>query len=120
MNKTLEGLKSVLDKEIDKVVERGELKYDEIDPLGKVIDIYKDIETICAMEDYDYNDMPTIMRKETVDYWDSMSNSMEPVKTSHKSEKEEMISRLEQKLKIAKTEEERRSIVECIDEIKKP
>ena len=135
MNRSLDRLKSVLETEIDKVVEKGELTPAEIKPLGEIVDIYKDIETICAMEEYKDTDKsyamsnrgyssermsryPERMYRGSYDYayddmsYDRMSNSRDNY--SRHSEKEEMISKLEMKLKNAKTPQERESIMECI------
>ena len=141
MNKSLTRLKSLLDSEIDKVVEKGEVAPAEIKPLGEIVDIYKDIETICAMEEYKDTDesyamsnrgyssermsrYPERMYRGSYDYaYDDMSyddrmsnargmNSRDNY--SRHSEKEEMISKLEMKLKNAKTQQERESIMECI------
>ena len=140
MNRSLDRLKSVLETEIDKVVEKGELTPAEIKPLGEIVDIYKDIETICAMEEYKDTDesyamsnrgyssermsrYPERMYRGSYDYAyddmsydDRMSNarSMSRDNYSRHSEKEEMISKLEMKLKNAKTPQERESIMECI------
>lgn len=141
MDKSLMRLKSLLDDEIDKVVEKGEVAPAEIKPLGEIVDIYKDIETICAMEEYKDTDesyamsnrgyssermsrYPERMYRGSYDYtYDDMSyndrmsnargmNSRDNY--SRHSEKEEMISKLEMKLKNAKTPQERESIMECI------
>lgn len=141
MNKSLTRLKSLLDSEIDKVVEKGEVAPAEIKPLGEIVDIYKDIETICSMEEYRDDDMsyamsnrgyssermsryPERMYRGSYDYaYDDMSyndgmsnargrNSRDNY--SRHSEKEEMINKLEMKLKNAKTPQDRESIMECI------
>ena len=136
MNRSLDRLKSVLDREIDKVVEKGELTPAEIKPLGDIVDIYKDIETICAMEEYKDDDMsyamsnrgyssermsryPERMYRGAYDYAydDGMSNARgrnSRDNYSRHSEKEEMINKLEMKLKNAKTPQERENIMECI------
>lgn len=140
MDKSLMRLKSLLDTEIDKVVEKGEVAPAEIKPLGEIVDIYKDIETICAMEEYKDTDMsyamsnrgyssermsryPERMYRGSYDYayddmsYDRMSNARgmnSRDNYSRHSEKEEMINKLEMKLKNAKTPQERESIMECI------
>jgi hypothetical protein len=140
MDKSLMRLKSLLNSEIDKVVEKGEVAPAEIKPLGEIVDIYKDIETICAMEEYKDDDMsyamsnrgyssermsryPERMYRGSYDYAyddmsynDRMSNArgMSRDNYSRHSEKEEMINKLEMKLKNAKTPQERESIMECI------
>ena len=140
MDKSLMRLKSLLDNEIDKVVEKGEIAPAEIKPLGEIVDIYKDIETICAMEEYKDDDMsyamsnrgyssermsryPERMYRGAYDYayddmsYDGMSNARgrnSRDNYSRHSEKEEMINKLEMKLKNAKTPQERESIMECI------
>lgn len=135
MNKSLDRLKSVLNKEIDKVAEKGELTPAEIKPLGDIIDIYKDIETICAMEEYSYDDSSyamsnrgysTMRRVDRPDwdnrgmYYDDYSSKRDSRgRYSRHSEKEDMIEKLEYKLRNAKTEEERRYISECIDELER-
>ena len=135
MDRSLERLKSVLNKEIDKIAEKGELTPAEIKPLGDIIDIYKDIETICAMEDYKYDDSSYAMsnrgystaRHEVRPDWDNRGMYYDDYSSkrdsrgrySRNSEKEEMIEKLEHKLRNAKTEEERRYINECIDELER-
>ena len=141
MNRSLDRLKSLLDSEIDKVVEKGEIAPAEIKPLGEIVDIYKDIETICAMEEYKDTDesyamsnrgystermsrYPERMYRGSYDYAyddtsynDRMSNARgmnSRDNYSRHSEKEEMIGKLEMKLKNAKTPQERESIMECI------
>ena len=140
MNRSLDRLKSVLESEIDKVVEKGELTPAEIKPLGEIVDIYKDIETICAMEEYKDDDAsyamsnrgyssermsryPERIYRGSYDYayddtsYDGMSNARSRNSRdnySRHSEKEEMINKLEMKLKNAKTPQERESIMECI------
>ncbi len=140
MDKSLMRLKSLLDSEIDKVVEKGEVAPAEIKPLGEIVDIYKDIETICSMEEYRDDDMsyamsnrgyssermsryPERMYRGSYDYayddmsYDGMSNARgrnSRDNYSRHSEKEEMINKLEMKLKNAKTPQERESIMECI------
>ena len=140
MNRSLDRLKSLLDKEIDKVVEKGEVAPAEIKPLGEIVDIYKDIETICAMEEYKDTDesyamsnrgyssermsrYPERMYRGSYDYayddmsYDGMSNTRgrnSRDNYSRHSEKEEMINKLEMKLKNAKTPQERENIMECI------
>lgn len=141
MDRSLDRLKSVLENEIDKVVEKGELTPAEIKPLGEIVDIYKDIETICAMKEYKDDDMsyamsnrgyssermsryPERMYRESYDhaydnmsYNDGMSNARgmnSRDNYSRHSEKEEMIGKLEMKLKNAKTPQERENIMECI------
>lgn len=124
MNKSLDRLKRILDKEIDKVTDKGEIAPAEIKPLGDIVDIYKDIETICAMEEYGDDDesysmsnrgyssrrMSRYAYDEMPDYYGRSRDNY-----SRHSEKEEMIEKLERKLRNAKTEEERRYITECID-----
>ena len=135
MDRSLERLKSVLNKEIDKVTEKSELTPAEIKPLGDIIDIYKDIETICAMEEYKYDDSSYAMSNRGYStarydvrpdwdnrgmYYDDYSSKRDSRgRYSRNSEKEEMIEKLEYKLRNAKTEEERRYINECIDELER-
>lgn len=54
--KALYDLKAVLENEIKKVAAKGEVSPTEIKPLGEVVDILKDIETICAMKEYGEED----------------------------------------------------------------
>lgn len=144
MNKSLMRLKSVLNSEIDKVVEKGELAPAEIKPLGDIVDIYKDIETICAMEEYKDDDESYAMSNrgyssrrmsrypgmyrdsydyayDDMSYNDGMSNARGRSRDNYSrhSEKEEMIDKLERKLKTAQTEQERRYIMECIEELER-
>ena len=140
MDKSLMRLKTMLNNEIDKVVEKGEIAPAEIKPLGEIVDIYKDIETICAMEEYGDEDSSYAMSNrgyssrrmsrypgmyrdsydyayDDMSYNDGMSNARgrnSRDNYSRHSEKEEMLDRLEMKLKNAKTPQERESIMECI------
>lgn len=53
MHKLFE-LESVVEQEIDSVIQQGCVKPDQWDSLGKAVDIMKDISTIRAMEDGEY------------------------------------------------------------------
>lgn len=50
MHKLSEQLKTLLEKDIRKVVEAGEIKPTDYPCLANAVDIYKDLETIIAME----------------------------------------------------------------------
>ena len=50
--KSLENLKMMLEKEIEKITAKGTVVPGEIEMIYKVIDIIKDIDTIHAMEEY--------------------------------------------------------------------
>ena len=50
--KALENLKMMLEKDIEKVTEKGAITPNEIEMIYKVVDIIKDIDTIHAMDEY--------------------------------------------------------------------
>ena len=132
----LYNLKDLLEKEITKVTTKGDISPTEIKTLGEAVDILKDIETICAMKEYGNDDQSYSMsnRGYSMDryesrrpewdnrgmYYDSNSYKRDSMgRYSRHSEKEEMIDKLERKLKNAQTEQERRYIMECIEELER-
>lgn len=50
--RTLKDLKRILMDEIKEVNEKGKIESNEIHPLYEVMDVIKDIATICAMDEY--------------------------------------------------------------------
>ena len=52
--KTMTELKDLLEDEIWKIIKKGDVTPTELERLDKAVDIIKDIETICAMEEYGY------------------------------------------------------------------
>lgn len=137
----LYNLKELLEKEITKVTTKGDVSPTEIKTLGEAVDILKDIETICAMKEYGDDDQSYAMsnrgystRRMTSRYpmyrdsYDSSYNSYDDMSYrqgrsrdsySRHTEKEEMIDKLERKLKTAQNEQERRYIMECIEELER-
>ena len=57
MDKALMDLKMVLEKEIETINKKNDITPAELDRLDKAVDIIKDIETICAMKEYSYDEM---------------------------------------------------------------
>lgn len=49
-------LKQLLEEELEKIVRKGDVTPTELDRLDKAVDIIKDIETICAMKEYNYQE----------------------------------------------------------------
>ena len=145
--KSLDNLKSVIEREIDKVTAKGEIAPTEIKAVGEAVDILKDIETICAMKEYGQEDdmysmenrgystrrmsrtYPAMYRDSYENrsynsyddmYYDNNSYKRDSMgRYSRHSEKEEMIDKLERKLKTAQNEQERRYIMECIEELER-
>ena len=132
----LYNLKELLEKEITKVTTKGDVSPTEIKTLGEAVDILKDIETICAMKEYGNDDQSYAMsnRGYSMDryenrrpdwdnrgmYYDTNSYKRDSMgRYSRHSEKEEMIDKLERKLKTAQNEQERRYIMECIEELER-
>lgn len=132
----LHNLKELLEKEITKVTTKGDISPTDLKTIGEAVDILKDIETICAMKEYGNSDQSYAMsnRGYSMDgyesrrpdwdnrgmYYDSNSYKRDSMgRYSRHSEKEEMIEKLERKLKNAQTEQERRYIMECIEELER-
>lgn len=127
----LHDLKNVLEKEITKVVSKGEIAPTEVKVIGDVVDILKDIETICAMKDYADDDhsyaMPTrgysterYSRRNPEYYYDDYSNKRDSRgRYSRHTEKDEMIGKLEKMMRNASSEEERMDISECIEKLER-
>ena len=132
----LQNLKELLEKEITKVTAKGDISPTEIKTVGEAVDILKDIETICAMKEYGNDDQSYAMsnRGYSMDryssrrpdwdnrgmYYDDNSYKRDSMgRYSRHSEKEEMIDKLERKLKTAQNEQERRYIMECIEELER-
>lgn len=49
-------LKQLLEEELEKIVRKGDITPTELERLDKAVDIIKDIETICAMKEYNYQE----------------------------------------------------------------
>lgn len=86
----LKELKKNLEKEIEEINKKNDISPTELDRLDKAVDIIKDIETICAMKEYSYqeeeedykysNRYPMYMRDgENRYYMDRGSYSYEPM-----------------------------------------
>lgn len=52
--KAIIDLKDLLEEEVAKIVRKGDVTPTELERLDEAIDIIKDIETICAMREYGY------------------------------------------------------------------
>lgn len=147
-------LKDRLEKEITKVIDKGDITPTELKSVGEAVDVLKDIETICAMKEYGDDDQSYAMSnrgystrrysrypgmyRDSYAYgssndgsYDDMSyarggNSRESQSYARRNsrdsysrhaEKDEMIEKLERMMNTAKTEEERRDIMECIEKL---
>ena len=138
---SLDNLKSVLEREIDKVTSKGEITPTEIKALGDAVDILKDIETICAMKEYGQEDDMYSMENRGYStrrmsrypgmYRDSYSyeNSYDNMRYENNrsngrnsygghDEKEEMIYKLEHMMNNAKNDKERMAYVDAIESLK--
>ena len=130
---SLYKLEDLLCKEIDKVTAKGDVSPTDIKTLGDAVDIIKDIETVCAMKEYGNDDSSYSMSnrgystrrypmyRDSYDSYDDMSyrRGRSRDEYSRHDQKEEMIMKLEQKLKNARTEEERRTLRECIADLER-
>lgn len=130
---SLYKLEDLLCKEIDKVTAKGDISPTDIKTLGDAVDIIKDIETVCAMKEYGNDDSSYAMSnrgystrrypmyRDSYDSYDDMSyrRGRSRDEYSRHDQKEEMIMKLEQKLKNARTEEERRTLRECIADLER-
>lgn len=54
--KAIMDLKQLLEEELEKIVRKGDITPTELERLDKAVDIIKDIETICAMKEYNYQE----------------------------------------------------------------
>lgn len=54
--KAMKELKYLLEEELEQIVRKGDITPTELERVDKAIDIIKDIETICAMKEYGYED----------------------------------------------------------------
>lgn len=82
----LMNLKKVLEGQIEEITKKNDISPTELERLDKAVDIIKDIETICAMKDYSYEEedmgysgrYPYYMRDEMPrrphDMWDSQAS----------------------------------------------
>lgn len=77
---TLKNLKKVLEKEIEGISKKNEISPTELERLDKAVDIIKDIETICAMKEYGYQEKEEPMQgySERYPYPRYMSYDMMP------------------------------------------
>lgn len=150
-------LKDHLEKEITKVVDKGDITPVELKSIGEAVDVLKDIETICAMKEYGDDDSSYAMSnrgyssrrysrypgmyRDSYAYGSSYEGSYDDMSYarggnshdgqsqqsyarrnsrdsySRHTEKEEMIEKLERMMNTAKSEEERRNIMECIEKL---
>lgn len=137
---TIYELKDLLEKEIKKVTAKGDISPTEVKTIGEAVDILKDIETICAMKEYGNDDssyamsnrgystmrMPMDrMYRDSYDSYDGNSYKRDSMgrysrdNYSRHDQREEMVMRLEQRLKNARSEEERKAIMECINDLER-
>lgn len=56
MNYIYEETKRRYEKELQRILDKNDLTPTDLEATYKIIDILKDVATICAMEDYDYED----------------------------------------------------------------
>lgn len=137
-------LKDLLEKEIKKVTAKGDISPTEVKTVGEAVDILKDIETICAMKEYGNDDSSYAMSNRgystmrvpmdrmyrdsyegsyrgSYDSYDDMSyrRGRSRDNYSRHDQREEMIMKLEQKLKNARSEEERKTIMDCIADLER-
>lgn len=137
-------LKDLLEKEIKKVTAKGDISPTEVKTVGEAVDILKDIETICAMKEYGNDDSSYAMSNRgystmripmdrmyrdsyegsyrgSYDSYDDMSyrRGRSRDNYSRHDQREEMIMKLEQKLKNARSEEERKTIMDCINDLER-
>lgn len=82
----LMNLKKVLEGQIEEITKKNDISPTELERLDKAVDIIKDIETICAMKDYSYEEedmgysgrYPRYMRDEmprrSYDMWEGGSS----------------------------------------------
>lgn len=77
---SLKNLKKVLEKEIDEISKKNDISPTELERLDKAVDIIKDIETICAMKEYGYQEKEEPMQgySERYSYPHYMSYDMMP------------------------------------------
>lgn len=122
----LNNLKDTLEKEISKTISKGEIMPADLKGLGEAVDILKDIETICAMQEYggedDYSYAMSNRGYSTRRYMyeDGHSNKRDSRgRYSRNSEKDEMIEKLERMMQNASSDRERMDISECISKLER-
>jgi len=129
--KALYELKDLIDGEIRKVTAKGEITPAEIKPLGDLVDICKDIETIIAMKEYGQEDEQYSMENRGYstrrmprypmyrDSYDDIPSTRRVSRDNYSrhTEKEEMIEKLEHMMNNATSEKERRDIMDCINKL---
>ena len=123
----LEDLKSLLEKEITKVTAKGDITPVDLKNLGDAVDILKDIETINAMHEYGSDDESYSMSNRGYSSR-GMSRYYPDVRypddvnyrgRSRHTEREEMISKMETMLGKTSNEQDRRTLMECIDKLER-
>lgn len=129
--KVLFDLRDMLEDEIKKITKKGELDVQSVELAYKMIDIYKDIETICAMKNSDMDSgyarsdgawstgsygMPRVYDDGFAMRRDSMGRYTRGY--SRSEERENMIQKLERMLKETTDENVRRSIQKSINDLK--
>ena len=143
--RALTELKEMLEDDVKKITKKGDISPEELNNVYKAIDIIKDVETIKAMREHgDYSQAGSYGSYNSYD--NSMRYSMDGnnMNSSYNSyarrgrdgdndgrynesrgsydysrhtDKENMLHQLEQMMQTAKTEEQRKAIRRCMEEL---
>ena len=137
--RALKELKEMLEDDVRKITKKGDITPDELNSVYKAVDIIKDVETIMAMREHgdysqdgsygsynSYNNMSNRASYNSYDgsyarrgrdgdndgrYNESRDNY------SRHTDREQMIQKLEQMMQTAQTDEQRKAIRRCIEEM---
>lgn len=124
---SMDRLKDMLQCEIDKIADQGELTAGSLETIGKLLDAVKDISEINAMDDYGYSQRGY---GRPMYYDESYNNGGSSYRGrsmrggmsrrgrySYDDGRDYMIDQLEQMMEQAGTEKERQAIQKCIKQM---
>lgn len=140
--RALEDLTEMLEDDVKKVIKKGDISPDELSNVYKAVDIIKDVETIKAMRGQGYSQAGSYNSYNRGSYDNSYDGSYDGSygrrgrdgdgdgryseqnsmrysggNYSRHDERTQMIQKLETMMQNAQTEEQRRAIKKCIDEM---
>ena len=112
----LHEIKERMDKELETLCNKETWTITEVELIGEMIDVIKDVETVYAMKDYQPEDW---MRGYSRGYDEDYSMTRMPYRNSRDDEKHNMIEHLNTMMMNARTPEERESYRSAIEHMRR-
>ena len=112
----LHEIKERMDKELESICKKETWTMAEVELIGEMVDVIKDVETVYAMKDYKPEDW---MRGYSRGYDEDYSMTHMPYRNSRDDEKHEMINNLNTMMMNARTPDERESYRSAIEHMRR-